>query len=316
MGINSILPIMKHITICYQTSRVNPRFGWFAESLVKQIRYEDDISVVVVDRLANEPNRAEQIGAKLPERFNLRHVAPKPTVWQGEHRVTKDDWFAASNSRNTGLCLAKDGWIAYVDDLSVLLPSWLQSVREAEAGNYLICGAYRKVRNLVVTDGIVTNHMEFPQGNDNRLRHAEGTISGCSGEWLYGCSCAMPVEALLDIGGWLEICDGLGFEDVCTGLVLNSAGYGFRYDKRMMTFEDEDAHFEDKAMRKTDKGQSPNDKSHAALRIARSGQRYWDNWYDGGLRAERQRVLNGEPWTVRTEPQRDWYDQQVIAEMI
>jgi hypothetical protein len=311
------------LTIVYTTSRKNPRFKWFVDSLAKQIKPEDKIKVIIVDRFyPYHPSSVSRIYCFERYRdFNREFpiewlvVSPKPCVWQGEHRLTKEDWFAASSSRNTGLCLAQDGFIAFVDDLSVLLPSWLQSVREAMAQNYLVCGSYQKVKNLFVEDGLVKSFDYYDRGIDNRRSQAFQEITPCSGDWLYGCSCAMPVEALLTIGGWAEPCDGLGFEDVCTGIILNNAGFGFRYDKRMMTYEDEDAHFEEPAMKKTDKGQSPLDKSHAILNIVKSGQKYFDSQYEGGIRAERKRVLNGEPFTIRKHPDRDWYDGQLISEM-
>src|SRR4029453_16354268 len=150
-------------------------------------------------------------------------------------------WFAAANARNTALCLALDGYIAYVDDLSVLLPGWLIQVRAAMSAGYIGCGAYKKVKNLEVDKkGNVVNYTEFAAGIDNRLAHAS-TLTDCAGNWLYGCSCAIPVDALLAINGWAEdLCDGLGSEDYCTGLVLENAGYKFKYDPSMMTYESEE----------------------------------------------------------------------------
>jgi hypothetical protein len=300
-----------HLTICYQTARLNPRIEWFYQSLLKQVKPEDKIKLVIVDRFA--PARQWDYFLNAP--FEVLTVSPKPCVWQGEHRLTKENWFAAANSRNTGLCLAHDGWIAYVDDLSVLVPYWLQCVRNAMADNYLVCGAYQKVKELVVENGYVKSFTYFDRGNDNRRGQVNQDVTLCSGDWLFGCSCAMPVEALLTIGGWLEVCDGLGSEDYCTGIVLNNAGFGFRYDRRMMTYESEEAHTEEPALKRTDKGLSPLDKSHAILRIAKSGQKFFDNQYAGGIRAERERVLSGEPFMIRKHPDRDWFDGALISSM-
>ena len=46
--------------------------------------------------------------------------------------------------------MSDDGWIVYVDDLSVLMPGWWEQVKLAMAGNYVACGAFRKVNKLVV----------------------------------------------------------------------------------------------------------------------------------------------------------------------
>ena len=304
-----------HLTLCYITMRKNPRIPWFFDSLMKQASDWSDISIVLIDRAAKV--RTDGFPGLMEKNFpfELKWVSPKPSVWQGEHRLTKEDWFAASNARNTGLCLAPDGWIAYVDDLSVLMPGWLQAVRDAMAGNYCVAGAYRKVKKLVVEDGLVKSFEPFPAGEDNRTKQVSQDVTNCGGDWLFGCSCAFPVEALLSIGGWIEAADGLGGEDYCTGIALNNAGYGFKYDKRMMTYESEEAHFEEPPMKRTDKGRSPLDKSHALLRIVRSGQKFFDNYYEGGIRAERERVLRGEPFTIRQIPDRDFFDGQPISEM-
>ena len=300
------------LNICYNTARKNPRIEWFWKSLLRQVKPEDKIRLIIVDR--NDPARFGDLFVDAP--FEVISIKPKPTVWAGEHRLTSQDWFAKSNALNTALCLSQDGWFVNCDDLSVLLPTWLQSVREAVAGNYLVAGSYQKVKNLVVENGEVKSFDFYKGGIDSRRGQAFQDVVPVPGDWLYGCSCAMPVEALLTIGGWAEPCDGLGFEDVCTGIVLNNAGFGFRYDKRMMTYEDEDAHFEEPPMRKTDKGKSPLDKSHAILNICKSGQKYFDNYYEGGIRAERERVLSGQPFTIRKIPDRCWFDGQLISEMV
>jgi hypothetical protein len=51
------------------------------------------------------------------------------------------------------------------------------------------------------------------------------------------------------------------------------------------------------------------------LRIVRTGQKFFDNYYEGGIRAERERVIRGEPFTIRKIPDRDWFDGQRIDSM-
>jgi glycosyltransferase involved in cell wall biosynthesis len=315
-----------HLTIAYITSRANSRITWFLDSLKKQGGFSSDVSVVVVDRVGNSMAVIEQllgvecsVPIKPEERWNgafIRVTRPKPCVWQGEHRLTKEDWFAASNARNTALCLALDGWIAYVDDLSVLLPTWLDAVKEAMRENWLVCGAYKKVKNLVVEDGLVKSFEEFPGGIDARWnRGSDSKAVPIGGHEMFGCSCAMPVEALLQINGWPEVADGLGFEDCITGIVLNNAGYGFRYDRRMCTYESAEAHEEEPSLKKRDKGKSPLDKSHAVLRIAKQSKN-WPNFFGPeGIRGLRQRVLDGEAFPIMGIPTRDWYDGALISEM-
>lgn len=304
------------LTICYLTSRRDSKFLWWWDSLLLQLRPDDDIHIVVVDFYAKEqPFCFDGVSAAYPAIKTCKHVEPKPNVWQGPYRLTKDNWFAAANARNTALCLCATDWIAYCDDLSVLAPTWLDAVRRAVAGNYIALGAYKKVRNLVVEKGRVISCDEFAAGQDARLRHP-GDILSCGGDWMYGCSLAGPVEAFLSVNGWPEANDGLSFEDVCMGICLaNTNRFSFRYDKSMMTFESEEHHYLEKPMVRSDYGVSPKDKSHSALNIAKQSK-WFPNYFDGGgIRELRDRVLRGEPFPIQRNPMHEWFTGKLLSEL-
>jgi hypothetical protein len=221
-----------------------------------------------------------------------------------------------SNARNTALCMCRTSHICYVDDLSVLMPGWWEAANEAVGGGYIGCGAYHKARNLVVKNGLVESS-DLPVGDsgvDDRLKRVTKDVSECDGGWLYGCSFVAPLEDLLEVGGLPEYCDGLGSEDYCLGIALRNAGKHLKLDRRMMTMESEELHFTEPPMKRTDKGVSPNDKSHAALRIAQ-GSKYFPNYYEGGIRALREHVLAGNPFPICQIPTTDWYDNQPLSEM-
>lgn len=292
------------LTIVYLTSRKEPKFEWFRDSFAREFSDTIPHKLVVV----NFNCREEWASG------GFCQVAPKPSVWQGPHRLTKEDYFAASNARNTGLCLAPDGFIAYVDDLSVLMPGWFQAIKDAMAGNYIACGAYRKVKKLVVENGEVKSYEPF--SDDNRLAHVTEDVTPCGGNWLYGCSVAGPVEAFLSVNGWPEdLCDGMGFEDCCMGIVLANAGWQLKYDRRMMTLESEEHHHGEGACFKKDDwhfedgkpvrgGNGRDDKSHAVLNIAYASKRF-PNSFD--IRELRAKTLAGEPFPVAQNPQHEWY---------
>lgn len=306
------------LTLAYMTGRHDPKIEWFFDSLLAQPGQQPD-RIIIVDFFCDErPNwAAELYGAKFPDGWpwQVTHVAPKPTVWQGPHRLTKDHWWAMSNARNTALCLAPDGWIAYVDDLSVLLPGWLQSVREAMAGNYVVYGAYKKVNKLVVENGLVKSYEEHSK--DSRLPLSSGGPVSVAGSCLFGCSLAGPVEAFLSVNGWPEdLCDGLGFEDCIMGHAMgNRNEWAFRYDPRMMTLESEEHHghrHSDMVFRHEDFGQSPNDKSHAVLGIGRSSN-YFPN--SCNIREVRAAALRGEPFPIMQNPRHEWYTKTPLEEL-
>lgn len=306
---------MSHLTIAYFTSRKSPMIEWFFSSLNRETGGDyQGISIVVVDRWYGD--RDENIYQLWPYNDgwgSLRHVPAKPCVWQGPHRLTKEDWFAASNARNTAICLAEDGWIAFVDDLSVLTRGWLTAVREAVAGpnKIVTCGAYRKVGALIVaSDGSVASFNDRPSGRDSRWEHGNDSVPVmCGGDWMYGCSLVAPVEAFLSINGFPEaLCDGLGFEDVIAGIMLAKKGYSFQYDRRMLTMEDDDLHAQLPVMKRSDFGVSPNDKSHAVLNIAMNGDGWHPNYFgEEGIRGLRQRVLSGDPFPFYRIPEHEWY---------
>lgn len=304
------------LTICYCTSRKDPKLEWFLDSLDRElVGVVLKNQVVVVD--FNHVGPADLAAYK---GLFFWRLSPKPTVWQGPGRLTKRDFFAPSNARNTGLCYAPDGWIAFVDDLSVLMPGWLNCVREAVDGNYIVAGRYQKVKNLVVKDGVVDFFDPFDLGLDVRMRwmtergHAMSPRA-TGGEWLFGCSFAAPVEAMLTVGGFPEIADGLGGEDYMTGIALERQGHTIKYDPRMMTLESEELHHVGEKMVRYDKGKSPNDKSHAALAMVHNGMKYFENYHPGGMRALRQHILAGGEFPPCIIPAHDWFDSMPLSEM-
>jgi hypothetical protein len=313
---------MNPLTIAYVTNRKNPRIQWFFDSLKRQLAELGnqclEPQVVVV---SFHPDL--QLGELPVPAHRFKFMQPMPNPYMGAHRVTKSDCFAAAVSRNTALCAADAPYIAFVDDLSVLMPGWLDSVRVSIAQGKITFGAYKKVKNLVVKDGLVVSHLDtndWKQGLDNRLIHTNGHPIQCSGEWLYGCSLVIPTDVLCSVGGFCsELSGTLGFEDCLTGIALQNIGHSFYYDPKMLTLESEEAHFEEKPFFKTDKGVSPQDKSHAALRTVRNGMKYFENAMPaGGIRKVREDFLAGKGWpwpAIGVQPLNDWYDGQSLKEV-
>lgn len=299
-----------HLTIAYMTNRRDCRAEWFYDSLQREIAdFSEQLQIrtVMVDFYADE--RWGSFGFQY-------HVTPKPTVWQGKHRLTGRDYFAPSNARNTALCLAPDGWLLVVDDLSVLMPGYLKAVRQAMKEGYGVCGAYKKVNNLKVEKGQVVSRDESPSGVDSRWPHGrDDTAVAIGGGQVFGCSLCLPVESLLAINGWDEDCDSMGSEDYITGLFLERSGLPLRYDRRMLTLESEELHHVEKPFLRIIK-MKPSDASWAILNQTRSGERTKSAcYYHEGLREVRRRVLAGEPFPIVTQPSHDWRDGQPLSEM-
>lgn len=302
------------LSICYMTNRVYPCWEWFLDSLRRELETDGDpanVKTVVVDF-----HQRERIGS-LPA--HVLHVPPKPCVWQGPHRLTTRDYFAASNARNTALCYAQDGWIAYVDDLSVLLPGWLKCVRQAMREDYIVLGAYRKVLGLDVVDGRVVGFTDHHGGHDSRWPYGSDTWAvKHGGGALFGCSLAGPVECFLKINGWEEKCDGMGYEDSQCGIMLSDHQcFTMKYDRRMMTYESEEAHHYEAPFLRVDKpnacGGRFKDASHAILHQTKNGKGVSQNDYH--LRDLRADILAGGEFPIPTGPTHHWPDNQPLREM-
>lgn len=300
-----------NLTICYLTNRIDPYIRWFFESLRRQADGQLPPHIIVVDFYAEQIGRREEFenlaGCK------ILHVDPKPNVWSGPHRLPAENWFSAANSRNTGLCLCRTDWIAYVDDLSILMPGWLNCVREAMAGGYVALGSYRKAFNMIVEDGMLKSFER--ESVDTRLKQVTQDVTPCDGGWLYGCSLAGPVEAFLKINGWGEYVDGMGSEDCVTGKVMRNAGCDLRFDRRMITVESEEGHGQPGGFKKADKGPAgtESDKSHRALRMAERSTYFHEN---PNMRELRTSVLAGNPFPIPTQPAFDWFDGAAIKDAV
>lgn len=285
---------------------------WLFDSLRLQIKPDDRIQIVVVDskKAFDEERDFTHLW------IGSVHVPPRPNVWQGKHRVTSKEWWAASCGRNTGICLAQHDWLAFLDDRCVLLPGWLDAIREAQAGNYAVFGAYEKRTSVTVEAGVIRN-AGIVIGEDPREKYVRKfwhtpPPHKCPGEWSFGCNIACPLEWALAVNGFCETCDGAGFEDPFFGLFLANSGHETRYDLRMKMIEDRTPSELGNPITKTDKGCTPLDKSH---KIKERLEKRKTALHDIDLRQIRSDVMRGLPFPIPTGPTHDWFDGQPLSEM-
>lgn len=308
-----IIPERPKLTAAYITGRQEPKFEWFLDSLRNQYTGHDRINLIIVDLLAEQRDRTAY---DLSGFADVKWVEPKPTVWQGKHRVTDADWWAMSNARNTAFCLCETDWIAFLDDRCVLMPGWLEAIKKAMAGNYIVCGSYQKRSGMEVEGGFIKGYKKLI-GDDSRIKQAPGGMVHCPGGWLFGCTFAMPLEQALHINGFEEGCDSLSMEDVIFGMMVKNNGYHLNYDPQMRMIEDRTegetsaGHDIGGVLKRTDKGVSPNDKSHAAL--VRFGVRKTTE-FTPDLRKIHDVIKHGGGFPIPKEPVLDWYDQQPVKE--
>ncbi len=297
---------MKHtLTICMITGRVEPCVEWMLASLRPQLLEGERMPKVIV--VSSE--------TPLYHTPEMTMIRPKPTIWQGEHRRTKEDWWAASSARNTALCLANTDWVLMLDDRCILGPDSLTAIRDAMEGGYAVAGAYEKHHNMKVENGVMVDAGTVT-GTDHRIQHVQGYgPAPCPGNWCYGAM-AMPLEWALAIGGYEQAMDGLGFEDVIFGLMLQNNNFPRCYDPRFLMIQDRTPELCGKNYRREDKGRdthSPTtpDKGHRSLEIFGAAVMTTNRHQ---LWQSRKAVLAGKPWPLLLDPCQDWYDGEPIDE--
>lgn len=297
---------MKSLTIVNISSREINHLDWLMDSLFAQ---ESDSEVEIIHVCPHAPSMANNLWIM---------ASPKPSVWQGEHRLTNRAMWAASNARNTGIVLCKTEFIAFLDDRCVLLPGWLDAIKRAMEGDYAVAGSYQKRIHMTVENGVIKEPGQII-GEDSRYRVCQnerkpisGTVYKANPEWTYGCNLALPLEWVLEIGGFDETCDGFGMEDCIFGHMLANNGHPLMFDTSMRVVQDRTDCHVCSIPKGNDKGVSPNDKSHALLKMLRDRKTCMHSF---SLRDLRNDVLAGKPWPIPTEPKTDWYDGQPLVEM-
>lgn len=305
------------LTIAYITGRADPRLDWLTTSLAFQANATDIIRLLVIDStgkaLVNSPT------ARWP---NITVATPKPNPWQGKHRLTARDCWAKSNAINTALVLCQTDYIAFVDDRCSLGVDWLSVVREYERSRTaVVVGSYEKyeLHGTIYAKRIADEPRSVPRvyvTKDTRLDQAPLGRANCGGGWLYGCTYALPLEWALEVNGAEEGCDGMGTEDYIFGLMLANGGRRIDYAPSMRVIQRRDEVLTPGTptipLWRSDKGVSPNDKSHAAL--ARFGKRNRTE-FTPDLRKLRDDFARGRPWPLPDPDLHDWFDGQPIREM-
>lgn len=297
---------------------------WFLDSLVSQTTKEEreQIQFIFIDRYCKTNGRHNWFVQHkgLSDFHSVIKTPVKPNVWHGKHRLTKSDYFAAANYRNTGVLLAEADHLVLVDDLSVMMPGWWDSVKKSRDEQRIYLGAYGKHKDMKVVGGRLVSSDPFEAGIDSRVKISPTTRS-CSGSWMYGSSVAMPTEALLQVNGFDEDCDSMGGEDYACGIMMERRGWEFVFCTEMMTVESEEHHYIGVILKhiiKPHPDPAQKDYSHVYLNWVNTGSRLSGAFYnnDGlSLREARKQVLKTKELPKCSIPEHDWRDGQPLAEM-
>lgn len=242
---------MAEITIAYFTCRKEPRIEWFFRSLNRELKGDwSKVQIMIIDywHQYDEEGRTTQFKPfwEVYPDCSVTHISPKPSPWQGKHRVTKQDYFAASNARNTAFLHCKTPYIVCIDDLTVIKEGWYDVVRWGYEKGYVVLGSYAKVKQLNCNEHGEYTYVDHPPGMDSRYNHSaiiDDFAFRVGGSWLFGCSFGLPLMLALEVDGFDEACDGQGAEDYDFGIRLGRITNDIFYSRKMFTYEDEDLHF-------------------------------------------------------------------------
>jgi hypothetical protein len=231
------------ISFVYITCRNNPKFEWFIDSLYNQVIEEQfepsKIQIVLVDfELQYDETRKDKFKSIINNRFEFIHIEPKPSPVQGKYKITSKNYFNAGSARNTGICYVKHGYVAFIDDLTVLEKGSFKYIVEYATKNMVVGFSYKKVLELDVKDGIIQTKQEHPGGIDSRWNQGND-IWRIGGSQLYGYS-ASPLQVILSVNGYDEICNTMGGEDYQYGMRLEKTGTPIYYSKYVVFYESEE----------------------------------------------------------------------------
>ncbi|MEO8487710.1 MAG: hypothetical protein ABI585_15390 [Betaproteobacteria bacterium] len=228
------------ISVVYTTAREDPAFHWFADGLARQLPDDADVEVLLVDSHCDAA-RTERFEAAVRGRFELRHVPPKPSPYQGPHRVTRRDFFSAASARNGGIAYARAPYVVFADDCSVPMPGWWRGIERAARHGHAVTGAFQRHWGMTVEDNLLVESRLEPDGLDGRWSGGDDARPvRVYGGQLYTPTFAAPREALLAVNGFDELCDTIGFEDCQLGIRMGYAGIDLHYDRSMTIVKSQD----------------------------------------------------------------------------
>ena len=240
------------LTIAYFTCRNDPKIEWFFRTLNRELNGNwNNIFIIIIDyHYQYKPEERYEQFKKHYEMYttNVKHVSPKPCPLQGKYKITTENYFAASNARNTAFINCETSYIVCIDDLTILKEGWLDVVKWGQKNNYVIYGSYAKVKNIECSENgsYSFDKSSIYKGLDSRYNDLTITndfATQVAGSWLFGCSFAMPLEIAYDVDGFDEACDGQSAEDYDFGVRVGRVTKDIYYSRTMFTYEDDDLHF-------------------------------------------------------------------------
>jgi hypothetical protein len=104
--------------------------------------------------------------------------------------------------------------------------------------NIVVAFAYKKVWDLEVDNGNITNKRETQAGTDSRWNQGP-EFRRIGGSQLFGYS-GSPLSVLISVNGYDEICNSIGGEDYHYGMRIEKLNIPIFYSRNVIFYESED----------------------------------------------------------------------------
>lgn len=323
------------VTIGTITLRPNPQFQAMANGIACNLqRMSAPFEWIVVDGMLwyDESARRDALRRAVNDRFSFRHVFPKPTVWQGPHRLTKRDYFDMCSARNTVFIHAEHPYVIFLDDCTVPAPEWLQDYAQGSPSQ-TTAGTYVSVHSLKQDEnGAVVDFDPVQDFQDHRLLD-QPQGGPCQGGWMYSGNLGVPLDVALAVNGYDEEYSGQGSCGDCDfGIRVRRFGSVTMWNPNSVTYQIMATHTPILAHHgNCDPYETNAEAAPQKMRVAFGHRQRANVWLLEKLSKEPERVLplgnpfiltelralvgRGELLPVPKTPIIDWRDGQLLQDM-
>jgi len=301
------------LSVIVITARAQPQIETLMRAIDAQAVSGDVIELVLVDFLGRSFTDLDLDNTWLAQRTarpahigSVKLCKPKPTPYQGEHRVTSRDLHAIANARNTGFIVSSMPYLAFLDDRVTLGARWLETIREY---------AKRGDDDRAIAGPCDRHEFGARVRDDRRLRSPNGR-GDCPGDWLYGGNFALPRALYELVNGCEEGTDPCGRQDRVLGMMLRNNGVRIDFLTSMGVVFDRDTANKPHPFPRLRPGVPPADKARAILKRY-GGRMRTDPATTPDLKAMRRIILAGGkfPSHAFTADSRDWFDNTRFGDL-
>ncbi len=200
------------------TARKNPRYREMCNSIVTAVKAASlatltvNFECVFVDEQMwySPRERFQEVEEIVAGRFYYQLIAPKPSRWRGPHRLTNNDYWDKANASNTGICVAENEYLAFIDDSTIVDRNWFVTLLQAMQMGVPMAGGYKYLKpGAKIDENGQILHGEV-DSDDYRLRKYSYAQPCTEPGEMFGGNMGLPAELAYRCEGYDEIMSGSG----------------------------------------------------------------------------------------------------------